>query len=219
MADTSCDCAGKARCQQHAPVCQECNKPSKWPLSRGRCNACYLRLRKAAVKAGTFIKTKHSIRSVADRLLDKVAAGRNGCWIYTGAVGRNGYGYFAVSAKERTVAHRISYRTFVGQIPDDCQIDHVCHNQDQSCRGGDACLHRRCINPAHLEAVAPRENTLRSPWTTASKWAARTHCNNGHEYTPETSSIRYRNGRPVRICRPCAAARARKANARKGAGR
>lgn len=46
-------------------------------------------------------------------------------------------------------------------IPDDLQIDHLCHTDDPGCLGGNDCPHRRCVNPAHLEPVTPQGNSLR----------------------------------------------------------
>lgn len=42
------------------------------------------------------------------------------------------------------------------------QVDHTCHEADASCPGGVGCLHRLCVNPAHLEEVTNRENRRRA---------------------------------------------------------
>lgn len=46
------------------------------------------------------------------------------------------------------LAHRISYELFVGIIPKNLTIDHLCMN-------------RHCINPEHLEPVSLEENNRR----------------------------------------------------------
>jgi hypothetical protein len=126
------------------------------------------------------------------------------CWIWTAAKARGNYG--SVHAMDRTYrAHRFAYELHYGPIPDGLEIDHLCHNRDQSCPGGPACLHRRCVNPAHLEAVTGRENVRRSA-TLAGINAAKTHCDRGHEFTPENTylikpSRSRRNG--GRRCRTC----------------
>ena len=77
-----------------------------------------------------------------------------GCWEWTGKKSKGGYGMVA-----GLFAHRLAYEVFVGQIADGV-IDHTCHNPD-TCVNGDACPHRHCVNPAHMEVVTQRENWLR----------------------------------------------------------
>ena len=119
------------------------------------------------------------------------------CWHWPKVDKRTGY----------STMLRASYEAFVGPIPSGVWIDHTCHNADRTCVGGTSCLHRRCVNPAHLEAVTPRENALRSRLTQASINAAKTHCPQGHEYTPENTYRQGGVGRgPGRVCKACAAA-------------
>jgi len=136
----------------------------------------------------------------------------NTCWLWNAAQDKSGYG--SSHAMGRTFrAHRLAYELHYGPIPAGMEIDHVCHNQDPSCQAGDNCPHRRCVNPAHLEAVTGRENKLRGR-TAAARNAAKTHCIHGHEFTPENTyrikpSRTQRNGaRGCRACRRLAHARA-----------
>lgn len=112
------------------------------------------------------------------------------CWLWTAYL-RRGYGKIKIS--NRTVlAHRFAYEMLVGPIPDGLQLDHLCRV-------------RNCVNPAHLEPVTSRENTLRGA-TPAALNAAKTHCKNGHEYTPEnTYLIKPTKTQPngARACRTC----------------
>lgn len=138
-----------------------------------------------------------------DRLLTKVAAGPNGCWIYTGSLTtRGGYGSFGVRKGVSIPAHCASYQFIVGPIPDDKRLDHECHTRDANCPGG-KCLHRRCINPDHLAPVTTAENNLRSPHTLASINAAKTHCKSGHEFTERNTLLSAKAGRTSRACREC----------------
>lgn len=81
-----------------------------------------------------------------ERFWRRVQEQEGGCWLWVGTVDR-GYGLLSVDGK--TVrAHRYSYETLVGPIPDGLQIDHLCRN-------------RGCVNPAHLEPVTQVENIRR----------------------------------------------------------
>jgi hypothetical protein len=89
------------------------------------------------------------------------------CWPWTGALDTNGYGYTTINGDAGS-AHRLVYRWLVGPIPEGLELDHTCHN-DTDCQGMPGCLHRRCVNPAHLEPVTHRENVIRSHLTLAGK--------------------------------------------------
>ncbi len=80
-------------------------------------------------------------------VLNRYEVDANGCWNYTGAKDKWGYGtfYFQQSSYK---AHRISYYLKFGEITDRKVIDHKCRNKS-------------CINPNHLEAVSQLENVLR----------------------------------------------------------
>ncbi len=121
----------------------------------------------------------------------------DGCWLWQRYVDRQGYGM--TSSRTHRYAHRMVYAQMVGPIPEGRHLDHLCHTMDAGCEGGVSCKHRRCVNPAHLEPVTPKENTRRSHSFIADR-AAQTHCIHGHEFTPENTYIR-RNG--CRICKEC----------------
>jgi hypothetical protein len=130
-------------------------------------------------------------------LLANYTVQENGCWHWGGYVLPNGYGQLG----RNNLAHRLSYEHFNGARTPGLSIDHVCHTNDLTCPGGDSCLHRRCINPAHLEEVTTGENIMRGRGfgpVNESKF----RCPASHLYTDENTYYRPdRFGRMCRICR------------------
>lgn len=151
-----------------------------------------------------------SARPAIGRLLDQVVAGRDGCIIWTGSTCR-GYGRIDHKGKLRST-HRLSYEHFIGPIPDGLELDHLCHTRSVSCVGGPTCLHRRCVNPAHLEPVTKKENNRRSRSFSAIN-AVKTHCAHGHEFTPANTATA-KTGQ--RVCIACKRIREAERRGRKG---
>lgn len=134
-------------------------------------------------------RTGRPPKPAVDRFVPRMQPVASGCIEWTGRIDRYGYGQFLPEggrSANNMGAHRWSYEHFVGPIPAGYQIDHLCRN-------------RACVNPAHLEAVTPRENTLRSLNPPALN-AKKTHCIRGHEFTPENTDSR-NGGRSCRTCR------------------
>lgn len=137
-------------------------------------------------------------RPVADRFFEKVD--RSGaCWLWVAARDSSGYGRFGINGVMH-LAHRVSYVLLVGLIPDGLDLDHTCHNDDPTCPGGKTCLHRRCVNPAHLEPVTNALNASRGRG--GSNMRAKTHCPQGHPY--DAANTKVVPSRPnARYCREC----------------
>lgn len=96
------------------------------------------------------------------RFTAKIAVQPNGCWHWTGALNTNRYGCLGLR-KVPWLAHRLMYLLTTGGLTPGLTIDHTCHQwNDYGCPGGKRCLHRRCVNPAHLEEVTGLVNTRRS---------------------------------------------------------
>ncbi len=133
-------------------------------------------------------------RGGPDRACSQTGENIGPCWLWTGAitpVDRGGYGIWGAKIDGRFLtqsAHRAAYIALVGPVPIGLQLDHLCRT-------------RRCVNPAHLEPVTPKENIRRG--ATRARWAAITHCPQGHAYTAENTDVQPRQGYPCRMCRTC----------------
>ena len=139
--------------------------------------------------------------------LDKIVVVENGCWLWAAALSRKGYGRVSGPNRLMRMAHRVAYKHWVGSIPEGLQLDHLCHNNDKRCLGGDTCLHRRCVNPDHLEPVTHRENGIRG----INAQRLKTHCPQGHPYDESNTWVTHEHGWRVRRCRACIAIRRREA--------
>jgi hypothetical protein len=94
---------------------------------------------------------------------DYVVDETTGCWVWQRSRRETGYGKVTVGGRSRR-AHRVYYERYVGPIPDGMDLDHTCHN-GTDCAGGHQCLHRRCVNPDHMEPVTRTQNARRGAKT------------------------------------------------------
>ncbi len=101
----------------------------------------------------------------------------SGCWRWTGAISKNGYG---VIARDRRLvgAHRASYELFNQPIPVGFEIDHLCRN-------------RWCVNPDHLESVNHSVNVIRGESPPA-KQRRSGFCVRGHPMSVENRDFKKR---------------------------
>lgn len=136
-------------------------------------------VRRAPIK-GTTVEEKLRLNHTVDPV--------TGCWRWNGSHAGNGYGCFILEDGGKKGVHRVAYEFFRGPIPAGLVIDHV---------WAWGCRHLDCFYPGHLEAVTLAENNRRN------SFARRTHCINGHEFTPENIYIRpgAATGRACKECR------------------
>lgn len=125
-----------------------------------------------------------TVAEVAERFWAKVSGGDvETCWVWMGALGGHGYGHFN-PPHDQVPAHRWSYASLVGDIPDGLVLDHLCCN-------------KRCVNPWHLDPVTHQVNIRRALASDFSE----SYCAHGHEWAAEPPYIRPRDGK--RMCRAC----------------
>lgn len=133
------------------------------------------------------------------RFWSKVSVEAAGCWLWTAGVDRGGYGKFRATDGRSRLAHVVAYEALVAAVPDGLDLDHV------KARG---CTGPACCFPDHLEPVTRAENIRRAETGKArgAQQRAKTHCPQGHEYTPSNTRI-WRCARKCRICGRHATAR------------
>jgi hypothetical protein len=144
------------------------------------------------------------MRYTQESFLARLRRTPEGCWEWTGWIGKWGYG--CVSG---TGTHRFAWELFVGPIPSGMEVDHLCFNPP-------------CVRIEHLRLLPGAENHRNQ------RSASKTHCKNGHEFTPENTYIYVRRYTPGpqdddslnrnRQCRKCNAQAAAQYQARKKAG-
>jgi hypothetical protein len=115
------------------------------------------------------------------------------CWIFGGSLNSDGYGNIRVGGRKgKTIkVHRLAWEEANGPIPDGLTVCHTCDVP-------------ACCNPAHLflgtqqDNVADMVNKGRFKGGSSLN-ALKTHCPQGHAYTPE-NTLTYRG---MRSCRQC----------------
>ncbi len=111
---------------------------------------------------------------------------KTGCWNWNG---HKNFGYgiaYDALTKKSAKAHCMIYKLVKGKIKKGLCLDHLCRN-------------RGCVNPAHLEQVTGRENTLRGVGLTAIN-AKKKKCKRGHAFTKANTGIREKGWR---VCLKC----------------
>jgi HNH endonuclease len=102
----------------------------------------------------------------------------SGCLLYIGT-NTNGKGYPGIRVGSETqLYHRFLYELVHGKLPPKHEVHHTC-------------VKNKCLNLRHLNGLSGKEHR---------KQHLKTHCKNGHEFTPENTRIKPDGSRKCIIC-------------------
>jgi len=114
-------------------------------------------------------------------LMERVTVTRRGCWMWSGALSKEGYGVLRCGAGQRP-APRLFWESFVGVIPPGHRI---------LSRRVPGCVGKACCNPAHHRLQGPVVSTELE------------FCKRGHPLTGDNVVVENRDGHEFKRCRTC----------------
>lgn len=123
------------------------------------------------------MKRPKGSKACLDRFWSKIDIREDGeCWEWKAGAGKDWpYGVFYPTSFSRTVAHRFAYElTHSVEIPAGMFACHTCDNP-------------RCANPHHIFIGTCKDNSQDMTRKGRHWGASKTHCDNGHERTPENT--------------------------------
>ena len=162
-------------------------------VKRGMCNAHYLRFVRSTPKAERSpIERKTNeerffsfVNKMGPIARNRPDLGR--CWVWKGGTDPAGYGIFWADGTSHR-AHGWSYRTFVGPVPEDRELDHF------------ACDRAGCVHYLHVRPETSQVNILRSQGRGALN-AAKEKCDKGHDFDEANTRILPDGRRECKTCR------------------
>lgn len=128
----------------------------------------------------------------AARFWAKVAR-TDGCWLWTGATDRHGYGRVTINGRGSLLAHRVAWALYTGRWPELNVLHH--------------CDVPGCVRHDHLFEGTQTIN-MRDAQTkgrTRGTFEPKKECKHGHEFTPENTGYieSTRHQKRLRYCREC----------------
>ena len=134
---------------------------------------------------------QHKPRETFDERLYTHLQFENDCWLWTGAVNEHGYGRLTLGRTYKRYAHRASWESSFGAIPEGLNVLHRCDTP-------------RCINPAHLFLGTRADNVHDMDSKGRRKTAPSPEfCAKGHLYDDANTGYSHSQVRPQKWCRAC----------------
>jgi HNH endonuclease len=124
---------------------------------------------------------------LAERIAAKLVPADGGCIVWTGHCDPNGYGRIGTTARPGMLVHRAVWTEAHGQIPPGMFVCHRCDNPP-------------CSNLEHLFLGTPADNAGDMVRKGRHGNTLKTHCVNGHEFTPENTGQQAHGARRCRTC-------------------
>lgn len=143
-------------------------------------------------KASRAISVPRTKAPLIERIMRRVIKhADSGCWEWVGATTQGGYAHILEGGRgsENLTVHRYLFELRFGKVPNELDLDHLCHN-------------RQCVNPEHLEPVTRSENLRRGDNAKVRRefGMSRTHCAHGHELSPDNVLFVRKYKRACRTC-------------------
>lgn len=129
-------------------------------------------------KLGCHTEVTMPLKTIDELFWSHVEKGPD-CWLWTGKVDKDGYGYTHLPRQTTRKAHVVSWLIHGRALPVGMELHHRCRI-------------RRCVNPDHCEPLTKTNHT--------SIRQNKTACPNGHAFTAENV---YVNPTGAKVCRKC----------------
>ncbi len=118
-------------------------------------------------------------------LMERVTIGPRGCWVWNGALSKEGYGVLAVAETASALPSGCSGESFASGIDSFLSQCRILSRKVPGCVG------KACCNPAHHRLQGPLVSTELE------------FCKLGHPLSGDNVVVENRNGREFKRCRTC----------------